>query len=432
VWQSGSTFVINYGINSNGDSPTAADLLYHLKNGTDIDEYTPGAYQMFLETFDVALAAGESGTGNIAESWKTVTIGDALNGNGLQFFGGSGIAQKIEIVGSGNSSTFQIDLSGDTLTIQLATDADGKVLTTATDIVNLMNQSSTDTGGMSAVILRPEGQSYTDSLTADFNFGYGLAAATSAVSLLTMNDPGYKTVNAVDTGTTKIVFETVNDGSKQTIQIKDSTGQLLITDNGGNVTTIDSGADMVAKVNGYDTLANGRTLNFISDQLSFTAEIGQNVKKGDTVRFDIIGGGAVFQLGGDVRSDSQLHVGIPSVRTSFLGGASGVLEELREIDFDTDAGKQKAYKIVSEAVKQTASLRAFIGVLQKSTLDTNAVHLDTQLEKVTEAEAEISNTDMALESSRLSRAELLAQTAMESLLYSRYFAQYLVTSLLQT
>jgi len=135
--------------------------------------------------------------------------------------------------------------------------------------------------------------------------------------------------------------------------------------------------------------------------------------------------GALFQLGKDVQDSMQYRMAMPNMTTSNLGGESGRLYELREIDLDTDAGKTQAHAIVNEAINMVARQRGIIGSVQKSVLDSNARNLDVQLEKVSEAEGFISNVDMALESSRLNRAELLAQSTMRSILYSRNFAFYI-------
>jgi len=138
----------------------------------------------------------------------------------------------------------------------------------------------------------------------------------------------------------------------------------------------------------------------------------------------------LFQLGRDVQTTSQYRMSLPGMTVSHLGGASGVLEELRTIDLESDAGKTQASAIINEAVNMVAIQRGRIGAVQKHVLDTNAKKLDSQLEKVTEAEALISNVDMAVESSRLNRAEILAQSAMNSILYSRNFGQFILNALL--
>ena len=141
-------------------------------------------------------------------------------------------------------------------------------------------------------------------------------------------------------------------------------------------------------------------------------------------------GGALFQLGKDVQDSMQYRMSIPGMTVSNLGGSSGVLNDLRTIDLETDAGKAQAYAIVNEAVNMVAKQRGTIGAVQKNVLESNAKNLDIQLEKVSEAEGLISNADMAWESARLNRAELLAQSAMNAILYSRGFEQYIISMLL--
>jgi flagellin len=136
--------------------------------------------------------------------------------------------------------------------------------------------------------------------------------------------------------------------------------------------------------------------------------------------------GALFQLGKDVHTSLQYRMGLPSMTATNLGGASGKLYELRDIDLETDEGKTKAYAIVNEAINIVARQRGVIGAVQKNVLDSNSRNLDTQLEKVSETEGLISNTDVAWETSRLNRAELLAQAAMNSILYSRSYERFIL------
>ena len=139
--------------------------------------------------------------------------------------------------------------------------------------------------------------------------------------------------------------------------------------------------------------------------------------------------GALFQLGKDVQDSMQYRMDMPNMTTSNLGGESGKLYELRNIDLETEEGKAQAYAIVSEAISMVARQRGIIGSVQKNVLDNNSKNLDIQLEQVSEAEGFISNVDMALESARLSRAELLAQSAMGAIQYSRDFS-FFIASLL--
>jgi len=140
-------------------------------------------------------------------------------------------------------------------------------------------------------------------------------------------------------------------------------------------------------------------------------------------------GELLFQLGKDVVESMQYRMTLSNMTTTHLGGASGTLHDLRTIDLETEEGKARAYAIVGEAINMVAVQRGTIGTVQKYVLDSNARRLDSQLESVSEAEALISNADRALESSRLNRAEILAQSAMSAVLYSRNFER-LFTGLL--
>ena len=164
-------------------------------------------------------------------------------------------------------------------------------------------------------------------------------------------------------------------------------------------------------------------LNLIDGTIQTTTYNGKQMLNGSMTE-------VLFQLGKDVQDSLQYRMSLPSMTVSHLGGASGVLEDLRTIDLDTEEGKGKAYAIINEAVTMVATQRGKIGAVQKHVLESNARNLDIQLEKVTEAEALISNADMALESSRLNRAEILAQAAMRSIVYSRGFGQFILNALL--
>ncbi|MDR0335901.1 MAG: hypothetical protein LBI18_02315 [Planctomycetaceae bacterium] len=252
---------------------------------------------------------------------------------------------------------------------------------------------------------------------------------------------------------TAIVFESNAVGSDQILEITtsgasatDLAAAIVAADvSSGNsyydlassATTVSQGADAVVRVNGKETTAEGLNLLYADSDLSFTTSLSNSFAKAngedpdptvDTTTFKITGGGAMFQMGKDVVSDLQLRLGIPSVGTGYLGGSNGALAGLRNIDYDSDAGLQQAYSIVNDAINSLAKSRAQIG-LSQNVLSANTDNLDSLLTTVTEAEGKISNTDTAVESSRLARNELLAQMAMSSILYSRQFASFSVSSL---
>jgi flagellin len=229
---------------------------------------------------------------------------------------------------------------------------------------------------------------------------------------------------------TGIVFETLEIGSKYSVELVDFDHiGLNITDMAGKTATTDAGRDVWVKINGHTVQGDGRQIKYASGDLEMSATISSSMKVGERTQFQVAGG-ALFQLGKNVQTTMQYRLALPSMMVSNLGGATGNLSKLREIDLDTDEGKALAYAIVTEAVNKVAVQRGTIGAVQRSVIESNAKNLDFQLERVSESEALISNADMALESSRLNRAEILAQSTMSAILYAQRFGQFIISSLL--
>jgi len=252
-----------------------------------------------------------------------------------------------------------------------------------------------------------------------------LAGYTTEEILDTINDETERTgVRAWKNGTS-IFFETLDVGSNQTLSVTGKNGPRRAD----KIDVSDSGRDVLVKINGTQVQGNGREIQYTSGELEMSATIARTFAVGAQTQFNVEGG-ALFQLGKDVQTSMQYRMYIPSMTVSNLGGDSGRLNELRTIDLETDEGKARAYAIVNEAVNLVAQQRGTIGAVQKHVLDANATNLDIQLEKISEAEGLLSNVDMAMESAWLARAELLAQSAMSSILYSRSFNQFILNALL--
>lgn len=171
----------------------------------------------------------------------------------------------------------------------------------------------------------------------------------------------------------------------------------------------DNGSDVVAKVNGVDANGRGNTLsiNTASLALSLTVATGSSAD----INFTINGGGALFQLGGDVVSNQQARVGISSVSTARLGGAAGRLFQLGKGESASlDSDPNLAANIIDEAITQVTSLRGRLGAFQATTLESNLASLSDTVANLTEAESSIRDADFAQESARLTRAQILVQS----------------------
>jgi len=138
-----------------------------------------------------------------------------------------------------------------------------------------------------------------------------------------------------------------------------------------------------------------------------------------------------FRLGGDDGAATNpaaltLTVTIPNLSS----GASGAAEALSNLITAgiTDANRDD---VLAAAEALQTVIAGHVGTLggNQSIVAMNQRLLDSRLTTLTAAEGRISNTDIALESSRMARAELLAQNAMNSIMYNRRFAAFSVGSL---
>ena len=119
------------------------------------------------------------------------------------------------------------------------------------------------------------------------------------------------------------------------------------------------------------------------------------------------------------------------MNTGQLGGETGRLYELRSgnpLDLSSDI--QGAGKIVDETIDRVAQLRGRLGALQKATIDSNVASLSELLTNLTEAESSIRDSDFAVETAALTRAQVLTQSGTAVLAISNQSPQN-VLSLLQ-
>jgi len=118
--------------------------------------------------------------------------------------------------------------------------------------------------------------------------------------------------------------------------------------------------------------------------------------------------------------------GDPPVPATPAGAAAALKTAVADI---ADAGTLNAAIAATRALQTTvANELGTLGNSQKVVAQNQRL-LDSRLTTVTAAEGRISNADIAIESSRMARAELLAQNAMSSIMYTRNYAAFAVSSL---
>lgn len=170
-----------------------------------------------------------------------------------------------------------------------------------------------------------------------------------------------------------------------------------------------NGTDIVATVNGTAATGKGNTLSLNTSTLDLSLTVADG--SSDAVSFSITGGGAQFQLGPEVVSNQQARLGIGSLNTANLGGATGRLFELAKGGAKSLVNDATgAASVVDEAINQVTGLRGRLGAFQSTTLESNLVSLNETVANLTEAESSIRDADFAAESARLTRAQILVQS----------------------
>ena len=239
-----------------------------------------------------------------------------------------------------------------------------------------------------------------------FNFSAGTSKdqIASAISLVSDStgvsaavSSGVLNVTSTDYGSTSLVdIDIISEGVGGTFGSSLSAARS-------------TGTNISASVNGVeaDGVANTLSINTSTLDLSLTVDAGSSTN----FTFTISGGGATFQLGADVTSTQQASIGIASVSTGQLGGASGRLYELgsgqaKSLSNDVSG----AADIIAEVINKVTSVRGRLGAFQSTTLESNLVSLNETAANLQEAESSIRDADFAAESANLTRAQILVQS----------------------
>lgn len=384
-----------------------------------------------INYYDPAADTTDNGTltAPVAASTLTAAInltanatGTAANGDTITFATGAVSSPTVSVASNGNL-TVTVSNSGSTSISDIidainaqgtytAAAATGNTLTsvgtgaTSTSVA-FANGVAGVTGGISQdVVFELLGKSGSE--VFNVKAGTTINELVSQINLVS-DATGVSAQVDPDDGT-RLLLNSTAYGSDAFVDlriIKEGTGGTFSTAVGAG--SRDIGSDIVAKINGVD--ANGRgnslSINTASLALSLTVAEGSSAD----INFNITGGGALFQLGGDVVSNQQARVGISSVSTAKLGGVSGRLFQLgsgENASLDTDPNL--AANIIDEAISQVTGLRGRLGAFQATTLDSNLASLNDTVANLTEAESSIRDADFAQESARLTRAQILVQS----------------------
>ncbi len=177
-----------------------------------------------------------------------------------------------------------------------------------------------------------------------------------------------------------------------------------------------TGVDAVVEVNGQRAFVDGVKVSFNSNGTSgsFTLTSTGN-SAGDAGDISITDGGLTFQLG--TTSTTQATVGVSALFAHNLGDSSvGYLSTLKSggsNSLSNDANN--AVLIAKSAIGQVATQRGRVGGFQKFQVETSINSLNATKEALEGARSVIRDVDYALETSELSKQNVLLQSAISLL-----------------
>jgi len=261
-----------------------------------------------------------------------------------------------------------------------------------------------------------------------FTFASGTTQTNIIAAINTFSDAlGVSAVQGtVDTD--KVAINSKTYGSDQYVRVKvlEGTTNDIIADDDtlvdGNSTDYkDYGQDAGVVINGNSATTNGLKARVASDgfDVSITIDGASTLNNvGESSTFEITGGGADFNLAPKVNLAGKVSLGIETATTGNLGDSiDGYLSALKSGGTANvvNGDLTKAQKIIDNAIKQTSGLRGRLGAFTKNVVGATISNLGVTFENTAAAESVIRDTDFAVETAALTRQQIMAQAATQSL-----------------
>jgi flagellin len=349
-----------------------------------------------------------------AAVYGTATFGTVASNNGLTFTDirsqatnpdqATGNAQtlKVDIAAAAATNTLSVTSASTanslTLTITLGTDGSGNVTSTASDVKALIAGSANSSSFVS--------------VTLDGNGTGNVVGGQGPTNVTTGAKNGSLTFQSQDFGSSQFVGIKVLQGTLATNQ-----GSVA-----GTAASRSAGTDIVATINGQAAVGNGLSASVTGSALdaAVTFNKADNVAA-TTATITVTGGGSIFQIGQNANVAGQISLGLPAVNTAELGGTNGKLFQLGSggglslLDLGPTTPGSKLVSIITDAINQVSTLSGRIGALQSNVIQTNIATLNSALQNVSQANADIADTNFAQETSNLARAQILQSSGISVL-----------------
>ncbi len=304
----------------------------------------------------------------------------------------------------GATEQFVIEVAGAEGSRELSF-ASGTSLTAIADAINTF----TEVTGVEATV----SANATGLRLTSVNFG-----SSEFVSVKIINDGGISVAGQEGI----YEFQTADTGAASTV-LADRT---LFDDGDAANGVSDFGQDVQATINGIQAVTKGATVSINTDFLNVEIALTTGTTAGGAANsqnlglvdaFTITGGGADFQLAGQVDIAGKVSLGIGNVAVRSVGqvvdGSSNYFladlaggKDLSVVDGDTTT----AQKVVDAAIRDITGLRGRLGAFQQNTIGATIRSLGVALENTTAAESAIRDADFASQTAELTRSQILVSS----------------------
>ncbi len=290
-------------------------------------------------------------------------------------------------LGGAVGSTFTIEISGELGSRELSF-ASGTTLAAISDAINSFTDVTGVTATASGTGLRLDSENY---------------GSNAFVAVKVVDDANIQ-------GTNVGVYTLESDDT----DTADTASEVAFTDPGARNGIRDIGQDIGATINGITATSNGKrasiNTDFLNVELTFDDETATTLGSVDALT--ITGGGADFQLAGNVDIAGKVSLGISDTSSRKLGNSDlGYLADLasgKSLNVIDSTDLSDAQKVVGEAIRQVSSARGRLGAFQKNTVGATIRNLGVAFENTAAAESQIRDADFASETAALTRGQILA------------------------
>ena len=262
-----------------------------------------------------------------------------------------------------------------------------------------------------------------------FTFASGTSQANIISAINTFSEALGVSAIQNTANTDRVELRSTGYGTSEFVRMKTLEGtadELLFatataTAASGTADLKDLGVDAVVLINGNQATASGLKARVATGAFDLSVTLDgtglMNVADAST-SFFVTGGGADFNLAPKVNLAGKVSIGIETVTGGNMGNSvDGYLTALKSGGTGNvvNGNLTKAQKIVDESIKQVSSLRGRLGAFQKYTIAATISSLGISLENTAAAESAIRDTDFANETASLTRQQIMAQAATQSL-----------------